>query len=227
MQNRARIYIVVLFLIAFQPSIQAISQKVSTSSAHDSSPWQWSDQDRIAARLNDAAAALRVRAHRASGAAEGAGAAGSIEAYDVIVGNHDSHLFLPFEIFDNLISLAFADDPNARAAYRESKEDQRKELGLPGDMWEQLESIVAPYRAGRRQERHLAFSNPTAEVRTEQQTNARMLCRDRLAALGEAQTTFGPAFKRFLYVAIAPTMTQVVLRKPDSNFVKVANGECE
>lgn len=175
-------------------------------------PWAWSNGERIAARVDDSAAASRARG----------------EAYDVILGKRDPQLFLPVEVFDNVVSLAYADDPATRSAYRESKEEYRQALGLPSDMWTRLESTTAAYRAERRRERELALSGQTPAGSLESARVRVVLCRERFAALREAERELGSAFTRFLYVAAAPTMTKVVLRKPDAaELSRIAEGRCD
>jgi len=197
--------------------------------------WEWDDNDRIAARMDAVAAAERVvrdeKKRGVSGKVSSEGAEplrDSRKAIDIIDGKHDPHLFLPFELFDQLVRLGFADDPLTSSAYRVSKEEQRRQLGLPPDMWERLESMVAPYRSDRTREREITFSSlPAQERRSEAARISMLLCRDRYAALMEAEGQFGPSFKRFLYTAVAPSMSAVVIIKPDPAQLSLVNGGCQ
>lgn len=194
--------------------------------------WEWDDRDRIAARVDPAAAAERLRRGETVRedsrlSAEGAGDS-SMKAVDIIDGRRDPHLYLPYELFDQLVRLGFADDPPTRSAYRESKDEQRRQLGLPEDMWERLDSIVAAYRSDRNRQHDVALSGLPGEDRASASTRIEMLvCRDRYAALQEGQTQFGPAFKRFLYTAVAVTMSDIVLQKPEPERLATINGGCQ
>ncbi len=196
----------------------------------DKPAWAWDDSDRITARMDDAAARVRVRRDRTRKSATGpATESVSTEPVDVIDGKYDPHLFLPFELFDQLMTMGFADDVRTRAVYRAIKDPYRQRLGLPEDMWERLESIAAPYRSDRKRERENAFSSlPATERLAEGKEIAMLLCRDRYAALQEADRQFGPSFKRFLYEAVASSMSSVVIRKDNDYEATLAsvNGGC-
>ena len=147
--------------------------------------------------------------------------------HDVIVGSREPQLFFPFELFERALTLAYADDAKTREAYREAKEYQRKALGLPSDLWERLDAISTVYRADRRREREIALStDPNLNRSAELQLVDKAICRDRFAALNEARAEFGPAFIRFLYVAVAPETTTVVFRRPDAKVLTFVNGGC-
>jgi hypothetical protein len=53
-----------------------------------------------------------------------------------------------------------------------------------------------------------------------------MTCRDRRAALAAAESAFGPAFERFLYAAVAESLSMTIVRKPDDKFRAVVLGQC-
>lgn len=231
----AAVCLVILTIVTVRMSAdQANSPSSEQEATHRKNSWEWSDAERIAARLNDVEAAARVRAasgslSRASHAVGTAGATrvGSNDPHDVIVGSRDPQLFLKFELFDYMVRLSFADDEVTRSAYREIKDKRRAKLGLPPDMWQRLEVIVAPYRADRRREREIALSDrPEAERTADLKVVAALLCRDRFAALTEAEAQFGRAFDRFLYTAVAPDMIQVIARKPDDRVLARVSGGC-
>lgn len=203
----------------------------TTLSAADDAA-QWTDRDRFAARADAAAAAARLKRHpavvaSAARVAPRAMSAGPVAApYDVIDGSDDPHLFFEFEVFDSFVNFAFPSDPRARRAYHESVEKYRTRLGLPEDMWQTLEAITAAYRDDRARERAAGLSDsPKRDAELALLTGP--LCRDRFAALEEARREFGPAFTRFLYTAVAPGMSYVILQKPEPRLLRIAQGDCE
>lgn len=193
---------------------------------------QWTDRDRFAARADAAAAAVRLKRHPevvasvARVAPRGMSAGPVAAPYDVIDGSDDPHLFFEFEVFDSFVNFAFPSDPRARLAYHESVEKHRTRLGLPPDMWQTLEAITAAYRDDRARER-AAFLLDVSKRDAELEIVSSRLCRDRFAALNEARRVFGPAFTRFLYAAVAPGMSYVILQKPDPQLLRIAQGACE
>ena len=205
----------------------------------DRPPWEWTDAERLALLTDDAAAAERVRTNRASWRpraikveAHAPGRAAAMpEPYDIIVGKRDPHLLFAWELFDVMVAQAFADNPIAREAYRGSKEEHRRNLQLPEDFWERLESITAPYRADRLREREIGLAQigqqGSARIPESTEDMGSRLCRSRYAAIVEAQRQFGPVFIRFLYDAVTPGFSVVVLEKPGPKVLKIANGECE
>lgn len=186
--------------------------------------WEWTDTERFEARMDSARAAERARDAQSLSVTAGGYAA---QPYDVIMGNRDAHLFLPFELFNHLVKMALAEDPTTRSTYRAAKETHRVQLGLPVDMWLQLETITAPLKDSQVRERNYAIST---EHRSAADPMPRALaldvCRDRYAALTQARDRFGPAFVRFLYAAVAPDLTQFVFSKPDVAALKAANRGC-
>jgi hypothetical protein len=198
-------------------------------------PWEWSDSERIVALTDDAAAAARVRIYRASQRqdvtfkVDGTASDPTATFYDRIDGNRDPHLFFPSDLFDILVKMAYADEFITRRASRESMENNLGEIGLPADFWESLEVISAAYRADRKDAEHYALSQrPETERHAAQDVAYERTCHDRRAALSEAQERFGPKFNQFLYTAVAPGLTRLVLHKPDlEEMRRVTAGECK
>jgi hypothetical protein len=179
-------------------------------------PWEWSDEERIAARADATQAAARTR--RAAGVSFEVTA--PTKPYDIIDGKRDAHLMLEFEVFEHMLRMAFADDALTRQVYRASKEAQRQQAGLPSDFWQQMEVISAPYRASyeahRLQARGDASDEPLSTA----------VCRDRFRALTESRERFGTALSRFLYIAVAPSITEMVVRRPDTARLRVLSRGC-
>src|SRR5436305_2081275 len=86
-------------------------------------PWDWTVDERLAARHDPIAAAERVRSARRDGriaaqAVSDDGAQSPSDQVDFISGRDHPELLLSWEIFDTMASLAYADDPDARSTYR-------------------------------------------------------------------------------------------------------------
>lgn len=212
-----------------------VSGGIVTEEAGRLEPWRWSDDARVSALLDERAAAVRVEAaqrrqsHRAISSTALPQPHGTTFV-DVIDGRRDPHLFFPFELFQHFVLSAYTPNVNVRIAYRSSKSDALRQHELPADMWERLEGITAAYRGAMQHEE----SNASAYNRTQHVADSRQLrattsmCRDRHAALLEAQATFGPEFTKFLYKAVAPDIQRRLLRRADrTRLLRAATGECE
>ena len=188
--------------------------------------WAWSDEERFAALVDEAAAARRLQAHRSTGLENAGGRAA--QPIDAIDGRRDPHLYFAWELFQRMVTGAYPDDVAAGLAYRESKEGVRKSLGLPDDLWERMEPMVAAYRAARQQERDEALASAgVGQDAIAANAMAVEVCAQRHRALVEAQQTFGDRFDRFLYLGVAPTMYRVTLRRPGQEVLRIAKGDCE
>ena len=197
--------------------------------------WEWSDGERLAALMDDSAAAARLKADRDSQARnrlaieaqsrDGRRIGTDVDTVDVIDGRRDPHLFFPYELFQQLITVAYAEDPLVRSTYRESKDDARRVLGLPDDMWHRLEAIASAYRAA--QLRNSEFARQAANRSGVSDPTSVLFCAERYKALLEAEAAFGPAFTHFLYTAVAPDIYRRYMQRPDARLLKVAKGVCQ
>ena len=179
-------------------------------------PWDWTVDERLAARHDPNAAAERVRSARRDGriaaqAVSDDGAQSPSDQVDFISGRDHPELLLSWEIFDTMASLAYADDPDARSTYREAKAPGIAAAGLPVDFWDALQAISSAYLADQSQLRDLhkgAASNPEARRRIEVTTEGLevLKCRDRAAAIAAARRKFGRSFDRFLYESAVANM---------------------
>jgi hypothetical protein len=149
--------------------------------------------------------------------------------YDRIEGRQDPHLFFPFELFDSLVRMAYNDEFITRRASREGVAGDLEAIGLPADFWDSLELISAAYRTDRKDAEQYRLSRRSeAEKHAALDVIYKRMCHDRRAAMREAQERFGPKFNQFLYTAIAPTITSLVLHKPDAEEMRrFLAGECK
>ena len=198
-------------------------------------PWEWTDAERIAALTDDAAAAARLRAYQASQQpdvtykVEGMASDPIATCYDRIEGRQDPHLFFPFELFESLIRMAYNDEFITRRASRDGVAGDLETIGLPADFWDRLELISATYRTDQKDAEHYRLSRRSeVEKHAALDMTYKRICRNRRTALSEAQERFGPKFNQFLYTAIAPTITRLVLHKPDAEEMRrFLAGECK
>lgn len=173
-------------------------------------PWEWTDEERLAARADAAAAAARVE--RAARTAALNSTAVAARPFDVIAGQHEPQLLLPFEVFDYMMRMGFAEDAATRRAYRAAKDVQRENAGLPSIFWDELESMTAPYRGSLARQRAGAAGEE--------------VCRDRFDSLIKVTNRFGLSFLRFLYEGVAPDMTQIIFKKPNIAALRAQSGGC-
>lgn len=176
---------------------------IATAAAGQTKPaWEWTDDERIAARTNPTLAAIRV------GSAS-QGAPTGLQPADVIDGKRDSALFLPVELFESVVRHGFLDD-----GFREAFAHQIAASGLPADFWPRLERIADRYIDDLRDasERSAALQ-PT-------------LCGDRAAALAAARAELGPALDRFMYAYVAPSRKDILGDLPDASRLTAMSQGC-
>lgn len=155
--------------------------------------WEWTVEERIAARFDPVRAAERPA---------------------VISGQEHPELFLPGELFNTLLG-GLESDAEFRATSRAILRDGIREFGFDDQaFWRDLESAIASHV--RLASRHAALRNRidaseegvTAELAAEMNRLGPDLCRSRAAALVAARRQFGAeTFDRFLYTVVAPVLT--------------------
>ena len=181
---------VMLFLLAVQD-------------APPKAAWEWTNEERIAARTDAGSRAARRDA---------AGAAGDVspgeDADDIVIGSRNPELLMPYELMDR-VALAFFTGGARQAQWRERWRAGEEILGE--DFWGRLATVTRPFFDGHRRFADLARrAEETPEgargiLREEQQRIHQSQCRQRLDALNAARTTFGrERFDRFLYEVVAP-----------------------
>ena len=170
---------------------------MSNPDAHGRLPWRWTDDERIAARFDPISIAQRNGAFRganlSSMTAAPLGHAQRTES--VIDGRRNPELFMPFELFDSLVSAV---DPRP-----EIRDKARTYLGPgiatldlePSEFWKTLETHAGQYA------RHRIAP---------QRDNGTAICAERVQTLTRMQTAIGnDILQRVLYQVVAPTMVHV------------------
>jgi hypothetical protein len=191
----------ILFVLLAVYAISTIGQPADEPRV-SKRPWQWSDTDRIAARLD----ASYIHKHMKS---DGGQVAFSIN------GRETPQLFLPYELFNSLMGGLNA-DVTFRDTTRAMLYEHIKSFGYadPDAFWNELERIVAPHLALVRRTETLrnqlrGASRPDRDaIAREIERSSIPLCRSRADALASARAHFGrETFDRFLYSVVAPQLS--------------------
>ncbi len=215
---------VILAALLFLPAVASFAQETSPPAAQAAppkEPWQMTDDERIAARLDpekirqrSEAHSVRLPRHHSEGPSGMAVGATSQPIPFVIDGAANPELFFRFELFAYLLrgvdpKLTGTDREVARALLM----TKIKAFGYePETFWNELSASVPRYfevrdgvssRSPSKHARIEAIAPPSGpdDVHT-------ALCRERLTALSSARNHFGSeTFDRFLYSVVAPTIT--------------------
>jgi hypothetical protein len=196
--------------------------------------WQWTEEERIALRTDAKLAEERVRNGARVEASSVRSATPQVRTMaDAFDGKTHPELFLPHQVFDELINLAFLGSARTGQVVREGFMPEIKRRGLPADFWLRLQSVSAVYiadssalddfradirqQAGRGQQRaEVALAQKAADA-----------CRSRADALASARREFGrERFDRFLYEVIAVNMFSIADRLPDPESLRQAERGC-
>ena len=194
-----RLLSVILLLIMSTEGARVHAQ----TNPHGKKAWEWTVDERIAARCDPSMAKARVERARAEGLAPDARKNGRVvplAATDVIIGRNTPYLFLPTEVFETVVHHGFLID-----GWREVYADEIASSGLPATFWEQLSAVSALYIEDLRERDRIAhIADVDARLGLYQALQGR-LCANRAAALAQARELFGPDLDVFMYRHIAPT----------------------
>jgi len=169
--------------------------------AQQKKPWEWTVEERIAARCDRDAARARIEKARAAKLAPTRTRDGKTvwsDVGDVIRGREDPHLFLPTELFEMVMMLGFVLEGG-----RESFENKVAEYGLPVDFWQQLEQAAPLYIQDLRDAYALATMRDHVAQQRLQAALMPRTCRDRHDAFVKARELFGPKLDVFMYGYVA------------------------
>ena len=193
-------------------ALLAAAWAASAMTAPPSKPiWQWTTDERLAARFDEAARIQRVAAFEAQRAISHARAVAlPRRPADSIHGSEHPELLMPFEIFTSFTEAAYgADDDVARHVQRDATV-QASKLGLPPEFLPTLRKQARAFIAMQREERTLKQQIFTGGMTDPQSGMARLRelqkseCASRATAMRSLRARFGASFDRFLYSAIAP-----------------------
>lgn len=169
--------------------------------------WQWTVEERIAARCSPEAARARVRGTDPGVAAMSV--VGMHRAHaDVISGKTHPELFLPTELFEDVVRGAFLQD-----GWREVYASDMAKAGLPRDFVASLERISSTYVPLLREQEQIRSHRSQLGPAERAVAIARLakldieICRTRHTTLLAARARFGIALDRFLYGPVARSRT--------------------
>lgn len=164
-------------------------------------PWEWTLEERLAARVNPVKIAERQDAEDARYHAAGAQAPSTkrqtTKRYS-IDGSKHPELLLPHELFRSMLT-GFAPDDERRAAHRKSLRPGIVASGWNEELfWAHLRSAAGEYIDN--------YAYPAREpVSSERDRRQYGLCKAAFTSLNNARQVFGPErFDRFLYEFVAP-----------------------
>jgi hypothetical protein len=199
-------------------------------------PWQLTVEERISLRTDPQLARERVRKDRAAQPPRTPESlARAAVVADTFDGRTHPELFLPHQVFDQLVKMAFLRPDRTSQVVQKGFMPEIRRHGLPPDFWMRLESLSTIYLADYRAVSDLLESqrlqqSPAGRERIEKalvlrQTDA---CRSRAAALAAARKEFGrERFDRFLYQVVAVGMFTVTDRLPDPKLLRQAEEGCQ
>lgn len=183
--------------------------------AKKKAPWLWTLDERIAERTNRDRARERVAAARARQPR----AEFDEKIVDDFNGRSHPELFLPVQVFEELVMITIVHDTVATQELRDAWMAQVISHGLPADFWDRLKTITASYVAETHAVHELLRTEhelPEADRRPDL-LSARhdAVCRTRADALERARQEFGrERLDRFLYEVMAVNMFSTAFVTP-------------
>jgi hypothetical protein len=172
-------------------------------------PWQWTTEERIAARTDVASRqSRRERYHVAHPATPPGGSAGVLPIDDEITGEHPE-LFLPTELFEVLTRSTLMTADATSEEFRKLARQKAAAVGLPPEF---LDVVTAEAgEATEAQRRYLELMERVGRgARNEQALQAELaadvqdLCVKCAASVRRLRARYGQRFDQFLYTAVAP-----------------------
>ena len=201
-------HLIALFVVSTMPVFAA-----SPPSAKPA--WQWTVDERLAARFDEAARARRVDEYLAQRAVTGNRAPATAIANrptDVIHGSKHPELLLPSEIFTSFTRAAYEEDDETAANVRAGAAPQLPSLGLPADFLSSWRSIAGVFITQQQEELRLKRAVYSGKSTNSARDKARLRqlgaleCRSRADAIRRLRTAFGARFNQFLYAVAAPNV---------------------
>lgn len=197
--------------------------------------WEWTLEERIAGRTDAPMARRRIEDARRLQTNETRAASPERRAVvDRFTGRTHPELFLPHEVFEQLIDMGFGADARANEGTRGALSADVQRHGLPADFWERLRTISTVYLADthalRTQNASIREQAQAADAKRHGQAIAlkqKERCRSGVDALEAARAEFGrERFDRFLYQVVATKMFYFADRLPDPVQLRNVAGGC-
>ena len=169
-------------------AVAALWTLAFAAEAQERPPWTLTTSERIAARVDGKAMAMRADA-----------SASKSRGGFVLDGSRNPELFLPSELMSFFLSDFIAGSASFRDRNRRSYDDAMQRLGWnPSEFWSDADAVSAAYL---RLVQQGGAHNRSAEV-------SRQICSERVAVLNRLRAKY-PRFDEFLYGTFAPRQSIV------------------
>jgi len=167
--------------------------------------WEWTREERIARRFDPSEA----RARKEDAVAQGHVARDS--DFNVVLGDRDPELLMPWELMDRLVTAYTWRDDKVKERYRRQWFASEAARQFGEDFYSRLQEVLLPFLDATSEAERLqagmngAAGESDAGSRKQWQEANHAICPSRAKALSAAREIFGrAAFDRFLYEAVAP-----------------------
>ncbi|HEV2722923.1 MAG TPA: hypothetical protein VG323_23060 [Thermoanaerobaculia bacterium] len=199
---------------------------VGTSAPPTKPSWQWTIEDRLAARFDVTARNRRIETFEARRNTNQALATTQSRKpftppmpdpsrpTDVIQGLDHPELLMPFEIFGSFTRAAYGAMDKTSEVVKQDALRKGLAIGLPPDFLRVLETQAHTFIALQREELQLVESIASGKVADRQGAMARLSkvrddeCASRWSAMENLRRRLGPRFAEFLYTAVAPGVSR-------------------
>jgi hypothetical protein len=179
-------------------------------------PWDWTAEERLAARFDPAAI------HRSDAPPR---------PMNYLDGRAHQELFFPHEILTMFLRSAYGADDETAQAFRLSAARAASDLGLPNDFVatfeRQAETLIAM------QSKETAIRNALSSGERDGASSMMELrrlesdqCPARFDLIQELRRRYGSKVDRFLYTALAPGMSRIVLSAENAHELRHADRGC-
>ena len=185
----------------------------------------WTLDERLANRCNRLKAEERTREAARASTKLSAQTFGTTTHADIISGRLHPELFLPHELFKEVVT-----DAVFRPGFPSFYQSMVEASGLPTDFWTRLQSLSAAYISDLREQRNRSADKSAAGRALAFATSAtleRQTCHDRALALRAARAAFGPALDHFMYEYVAPGTTAFFDEISDERTLRSLEGGCQ
>lgn len=182
-------------------------------------PWEWTVQERAAARRDPLKRIDRVADFRSASPTSHIAANNYTHLGDVIDGRRHPELYFPTELFEHLVRVAFA---GGQEQWLRHEIVEHSPHFFHGDAtWDRFGALVADYARILRQQQTAADAFDTASVSSIQQSK----CSAEAKAFRAVRSAFGRQnVDAMLYQAVAPTLQSTF--SLDTDFEKsIANAQ--
>ncbi len=185
----------------------------------------WTLDERLANRCDPVKAAERVRGAARANTQVTTQSFGTTTHADIISGRLHPELFLPHELFKEVVA-----DAVFRPGFSSFYQPMAEAAGLPADFWTRLQSLSTAYIRDLREQRNRSADKSVAGRALAFATSAtleRQTCHDRALALRAARAAFGPALDHFMYEYVAPGTTAFFDEISDERTLRSLEGGCQ